>query len=320
MNIAIWGAGGIGCYYGIKLKKAGHHVTFIARGEHLNAMQTQGLTLQHASTTYQGPVDAIHQSTWANNYTCNDFDLIILCLKSTVTATVMDEMSDWLKQGTCPLLSLQNGVDNEAQIAAVIGQERTLGGLAVRIGGHIITPGHVEVDGVAQVIFGQWPNSQHSVDKNQLTQIYNLFTAADIDTELSDDIRQALWRKLLINNGVNPLSALTELDTRQITSDPQLSRTVYTMMEEVALAARYDDVSLSKEDIDEMFTLISNFDAIKTSMLVDLEKGKPLERDAISGAVIRRCLKLNAPATTTALIDTLLRIKCDKLNAQQPAP
>lgn len=55
-------------------------------------------------------------------------------------------------------------------------------------------------------------------------------------------------------------------------------------------------------------------------MLVDLEKGKPLERDAISGAVIRRCLKLNTPATTTALIDTLLRIKCDKLNAQQPAP
>jgi len=313
MKVAIWGAGGIGCYYGVKLLNAGHQVTFIARSEHLEAMQTKGLRLQHSSINFQGPVNALSQAEWSDKYQCNDFDLIILCLKSTATAAVMDEMASWLKQGSCPILSLQNGVDNEAQIAAVIGQKRTLGGLAVRIGGHITQPGTVEADGIAQIIFGQWPNTQKPTDTALLNTLYEMFNAADIDIQVSDDIRRELWRKLLINNGVNPLSALTELNTRQITSEPHLGRTVYKMMEEAAQAASYDNVTLTKVDVDEMFTLISNFNAIKTSMLVDLEKGRPLEQDAISGAVIERCLKLKTPATTTELIDTLLRIKCDKL-------
>ena len=319
MKIAIWGAGGIGCYYGVKLQKAGHQVAFIARGEHLKVMQANGLILQHPSVSFNDTVNALNQTEWAEQYKCSDFDLIILCLKSTVTSTVIAQMSDWLQQGSCPILSLQNGVDNEEQIAAVIGKERTLGGLAVRIGGHIIDPGHVEADGVAQVIFGQWPNSHANPNNPALENIYEVFTAADIDTQISDDIRRELWRKLLINNGVNPLSALTELDTQQITSDPHLGRTVYQMMEEAARAASFDNVALTKADVDDMFTLISNFNAIKTSMLVDLEKGRPLEQDAISGAVIQRCLKLKAPAVTTELIDTLLRIKCEKRSQQNSA-
>ena len=77
-------------------------------------------------------------------------------------------------------------------------------------------------------------------------------------------------------------------------------------MEEAALAATADDVTLDNSDIDEMYQLICQFDAIKTSMLVDREKGRPLELDAISGVVVERCKKLGREAPVTALIQALL--------------
>jgi 2-dehydropantoate 2-reductase len=182
-----------------------------------------------------------------------------------------------------------------------------VGGLAVRIGGHIIRPGVIEATGVAQVVMGAWKCAQdHPQLQTKLQELADCFNNAAIPTTLSDEIQKALWRKLLINNGVNPLSALTGLDTRTLTTHPVLTRTVYQLMEEAALAATADDVALDKNDIDEMYQLICQFDAIKTSMLVDREKGRPLELDAISGVVVERCKKLGQEAPVTALIQALL--------------
>ncbi|MDF2180532.1 2-dehydropantoate 2-reductase [Neptuniibacter sp. CAU 1671] len=309
MKIAIWGAGGIGCYYGARLIEAGHAVTFIARGPHLEALQQQGLSLSHESLVFNQKVTALSQEVWRDGHVCDEYDLIIITLKSTVTHQVLTEMSDWLKVGHCPVLSLQNGVENETQIARVLGDERTLGGLAVRIGGHIIAPGVVEARGVAQVVFGQWPSQSGESSALFLDQLLAVFKDARIDAKLSPDIRKELWRKLLVNNGVNPLSVVTGLDTRQITSDSVLGPCVYQIMQETAAAAMIEGVDLTQTDVDEMFTLISQFDAIKTSMLVDYEKGRPLERDAISGVVIRKHQSVGQIAPMTALIDRLVGIK-----------
>lgn len=308
MKIAIWGAGGIGCYYGARLLKAGHQVSFIARGEHLTVMQKQGLTLDHPSFRFCDHVNALSQDQWKEEYNCSDFDLIILTLKSNVTETLMHEMADWLREGSCPILTLQNGVDNEIHISNIVGIQRTLGGLAVRIGGHILKPGHVKAEGEAQVIFGQWP---HDNGSSHLNSLLSLFKKAQIDASLSQDIRFELWKKLIINNGVNPISALTGLDTKQITSDPILRKTVLCMMQETAAAAKYDDVILTAKDVHEMLELISQFNAIKTSMLVDFEKGRPLEINAISGAVIERSQQLGINSPVTSLIHKLLLIKCE---------
>jgi 2-dehydropantoate 2-reductase len=81
---------------------------------------------------------------------------------------------------------------------------------------------------------------------------------------------------------------------------------VYALMQEAALAAQADGVNLTEGDVDEMYRLISQFDAIKTSMLVDRERGRPLELDEISGAVIRRCERLGKNAPLTELVCALL--------------
>jgi len=308
MRFLFIGAGGIGCYYGARLQLQGHQVCYLARGEHLQALQHNGLQITHPDLSFQQPVDALDIETLLSDHQCADFDLILLTLKAGATVAILSQLSDWLKTADVPVLSLQNGVDNEPLIEQALGRSRTLGGLAVRIGGHIIAPGQIEATGPAQVVMGSWPNQQsdQACQAAVLDTYAELFNQAGIPTRISPDIRHELWRKLLINNGVNPLSALTRMDTRTLTSHPTYGKTVYRMMQEVAAVAGADDVVLSKQDIDEMFELISSFDAIKTSMLVDKEKGRPLELDGISGAVIQRAVQLNIDVPNTELVHALL--------------
>lgn len=317
MHCLIIGAGGIGGYYGARLLDAGHAVTFVARGDHLAALQRQGLQVSHEDLQFQAPVTALSLPALLAAHHCAEFDLILVTLKSGATADWLHSCADWLRQADTPVLSLQNGVDNEALIADCLGAARTLGGLAVRIGGHIIAPGQIEARGPAQVVMGRWPCAE--ADDPALTMLADAFNGAGIPTRISSDIRRELWKKLLINNGVNPLSALTGLDTRRLTADPVLGRTVHALMQETARAARADGVELAPADVDEMFELISRFDAIKTSMLVDREKGRPLELDEISGAVIRRCRQLGEPAPNTELVQRLLQLEIRPVH-WQPLP
>lgn len=308
MHFLMIGAGGIGAYYAARLQAAGHDLTLTARGEHLQALQANGLKVQHTEFQFDQPVTALDHATLIKTRTAKQFDLIIISLKSGATQSLLAELGDWLADCDTPVLSLQNGVDNEPQIAIQIGDNRTIGGLAVRIGGHIIEPGIIEAKGPAQVVMGAWPNANSTPElQTHLQPMVDAFNVAGIPATLSDDIQYQLWRKLLINNGVNPLSALTLLDTRALTQHPAYGKAVYRMMEETAQAAEADGINLSKADVDEMYSLICNFDAIKTSMLVDKEKGRPLELEEICGAVLRRCAALGKEAPTTELIQALLK-------------
>ncbi len=311
MNVLIIGAGGIGCYYGAKLQLNGHSVSYLARGEHLKAIRKKGLKVTHEDLSFHEQVEAIDIHYLLQNKSCDQFDIILLTVKSGSTADVLKDLEDWLKDSETPILSLQNGVDNELLIAQYVGSQRTIGGLAVRIGGHITQPGEVEAKGPAQIIFGSWPNhkSESIFYTTAIESFAKTFNEAGIPTQVSSDIRYELWRKLLINNGVNPLSALTGLDTRSLTSHSVFSKNVYRMMQEVASVAHADHVTLSKQDVDEMFELISTFDAIKTSMLIDKEKGRPLELDGITGAVLKRAAQIGIELPVSELVNSLLQNK-----------
>lgn len=311
LRIAILGAGGIGCYYGARLQAGGHRVQFIARGAHLAALRTNGLRLSHPDFDFHGPVEALSLEAWIQRYVPNDLDAVIVCAKATATRDLALALRGWFErtgQDTA-VISLQNGVDNEPQLAEVLGDGPVIGGLAVRIGGHILGPGQVEATGLAQVMLGAWPHTGSPSDRRfgeRLPRLVEAFNRAGIPTRQVDDIRQELWRKLVINNGVNPLSALTRLDTRSLSHHPRFGPMVRQLMGEAARAAAADGVSLSDADAQEMFELIRNFDAIKTSMLVDLEKGRPLEVEAIGGAVLARSQRLGVAAPYTECVHALL--------------
>jgi len=240
------------------------------------------------------------------------FDALLLCAKATATRTIAGRLADWFEssdQGAL-LISLQNGVDNEIELAGAIGDAWIIGGLAVHIGGHVLAPGVVSATGIAQIIFGAWPALDSPAGRahgKRLESIETAFTEAGIPARLVTDIRRELWLKLLINNGVNPLSALTRLDTRSLTRHSRFGPLVRALMQEAATAARADGEHLGDQDVTRMYELIRGFDPIKTSMLVDLEKGRPLELEAICGAVLTRAAQLGVPVPHTETVYSLLR-------------
>lgn len=312
MNIVIIGAGGIGCYYGAKLQQAGHNITYVARGAHLNAMRTHGLTVVHPEFSFNDTVNAASIDDLITHTQAVDFDLIILCIKGMHTKHIMETLHSWLNfsDDSPPVLSIQNGVSNEEVIAEHTSVNKTIGGLAIRIGGHVVSPGKIEATGVAQLVLGPWPNeSLNSHLTKKVMVLVAEFNKAKIPTQFSQDIQLELWKKLLINNGVNPISALTNLDTKTLTSHVVYSDIVYRLMAETAAVARAEGINITEEDIAQMYQIISNLDGIKTSMLVDKEKGRELELEAISGIVTKKGQRHNIATPLTNLISALIQDK-----------
>ncbi len=308
MKIAMLGAGGIGCYYAARLAAAGNTVVFVARGEHLQAMQTHGLEIVHPDFHFHSPVTATDIAGLCREHSCDSFDLIMLAAKGGATSPMLTEMQHWLSQSDTPLLSIQNGVGNESIIEQFIGRERTIGGLGTRISGHIVAPGKIAATGLGEIDFGAWPTAAANPTLNAfVTRLADVFSAAGITNELYADMRLALWRKLAINNSVNPLTALTFLDTGVVTTDPIFRHTVHQIMEETCRAANAAGVNMTAKDTEEMFTLICEFGSIKTSMQVDRERGRTMEIEEICGPVIEHCRKVGKPAYTTELIYRLLK-------------
>ncbi|MGA2938748.1 MAG: ketopantoate reductase family protein [Syntrophobacteraceae bacterium] len=309
MHFVVIGTGGIGGYYGARLQASGQLVTFIARGTHLQVLQTRSLRVNHPQWRFDAPVRACSLEQFLQSSLPPEADLIILCVKAIDTETIARQLADWLGEFSTPVLSLQNGVDNEAVLTRHLGAERVLGGLAVRIGSHLTSPGIIDAVGPAQVVLGQWPTAAAASNSTELLKRLDaVFNQAGIPTRLVDNIQLELWRKLVINNGVNPLSALTRLDTGTLMHDSGLSEVVYGLMAEAAAAAAADGVSLTETDCKEMFELVRHFDPIKTSMLVDFEHHRPLELEAICGAVLSRSRQLQREAPYTFTIYQLLRL------------
>lgn len=295
MKVLILGCGAIGSYYGERLAKAGARVTVTARGKHLEALQ-RSLMVIHDGDCREQHVTAVSHTQLLENTPPETFDVIIITLKSTQTKTVVDELGNWLARSGAPILSLQNGVDNEPYLARHIPQATLWGGLAVKIGGGITAPGVATTTGIAQVIMGPWPGS--GAIGQVMLQLQSLWESQGVPVDCSTDIRRELWKKLIINNGVNPLSAIMRLDTYALTHDPELASIVFNAMCETSRAASYDGIDISQQEVQNMFELIKGFNAIRTSMLIDVEQGREPELDAIMKSVIVRCERLGQPAAT----------------------
>ncbi|WP_331775385.1 ketopantoate reductase family protein [Sulfurospirillum sp. 1612] len=304
MHIAIIGAGGVGCYYGARLVQGGERVTFVARGKHLEMMQEKGLEVIHPDFTFHQSVDACDMKTLLTQPS-KTFDAIILLTKAMQTESIAIALSHWCEDHTPYIISLQNGVENEGILAKYLDPKKIIGGLSVKIGAHIMSPGIVHAVGVAQTPLGLWEESADGTAF--LTQFVSIMNANHIPTTISPDIRLELWKKLIINNGVNALCALLEKRTGEVIADAHLSKIVLGQMKETAIAAKAASVTIHDHDVIEMFDVIKKFDSIKPSMLVDREHNRPIELDEICGVVIRNCESQGLDAPYTRSVSTLLR-------------
>lgn len=311
MKCLILGAGGVGCYFGTRLLKAGHEVLFIARSEHLNTIQACGLKVTHPDMSFNQKVDALDIEA-LSALDSSSFDVIFIATKSTATHEIALFLKEWMiDMVKSPyIVSLQNGVENEDILCQYLDSDKIIGGLTRKIGAHVIAHGEVEAVGSAETLLGLMKNSKEGgLFLEDLTQMLN---HASIPTEISLDIRQELWKKLIINNGVNALCALLGVKTGIVMHHPKLSSIVKGLMQETALAAKALHVKISQEEVDAMFALILGFDSIKPSMLVDVEHQRPLEIEQICGVVVRNLHAQGLDAPYTKSISALLEFKLEQ--------
>lgn len=228
MKIAVYGAGGVGGYFGGRLAQAGADVHLLARGEHLDALRERGLRVESVHGDFECDLPATDDP--ADIGPC---DCVLFCVKSYDTDAAARRLGPLLVEDT-GVISLQNGVDNERRLAAEIGSGHVLGGVAY-IFSTIDEPGVVtHTGGPARIVFGELDG----VRSDRVERLLELCERAPgMDADLSVDVRSALWEKAALICTQAGMTAAVRLPLGAIRSTPESWATYRRIIEEVCVVA-----------------------------------------------------------------------------------
>jgi 2-dehydropantoate 2-reductase len=309
MKILVMGAGAVGAYFGARLQQAGDQVVFCARGDHLRALQDRGLTF----TSFQGDF-AIAVTAIGDPRDLAPYDLILFCVKSYDTAAAARTLEGCLNAGGA-ILTLQNGVENEMLLAEVFGRAAVMGGNA-RVGAELVAPGHVVHRTGGLIEFGELDGR----DTERAQRLTELFRRAGIFGELTMRLPAIRWEKLLWNAAFNTVTTLVQRKVGDLIDDPDGVDLLRALMDEIAAVASAEGVALGDAQVEAQITRSrASLRDVRPSTLQDSERGKPLEYEALSGAVIRaaRRHQIATPHMDTVyalmkLLDRNLRTRASK--------
>lgn len=295
MKVAVMGAGAVGGYFGGLLAKGGGEVTFIARGKHLDALRSRGLTVKSFKGDFSLPVKATDDPREVG-----PVDLILFCVKSYHTESAIRQALPMVGKETV-ILSLQNGVDNEEKLASIVGKEKVLAGVTY-IGSSIQEPGVLLHEMEGKIAFGELDGG---LSERVLT-LKAFFDRYGLLAEASQHIQKALWTKLAWNAPFNGINALIGGLVRAIVENTHTRELARRVTEEVIAVANASGVELAFEEVWERNLKFSQRADIKTSMLQDLEVGRPLEHEALIGIIVKKGAELGIPTPHNFALYALL--------------
>lgn len=283
------GAGGLGGYFGGMLAQGGHTVTFVARGAHLEALRQQGGV--HLRTVHGDFFAPAHATADPGDGPTPD--LIFFSVKSFDTQHAAQALSRLPPQ--TPILSVQNGVENEEILAGMFGAERILGG-NVYLLATIQAPGVVEQSGGPRTLnFGEWRDGL----SERTRRLEVAFRDAGINATASPDIVREKWVKFALICAQAGMTALTRLPIGDIRASPPTWAMYRRLLEEVVAVGQARGVTLDGRVVDDHLTLAERLEPTYTSsMHYDLTHGKRLEIEALHGTVARYAHEagISAPA------------------------
>lgn len=289
------GAGAVGGYFGARLADAGHEVWFIARGERLKAYRTTGIRVE----SIDGDLEIVPVRALRDPSSVGKVDLVLFTVKSTGTRKAAEEARPMVGPYTT-VLAVQNGVDNEAVLEEVLGEDRIVPGVAV-IGVSMPVPGLIRHTNNGSITLGEVSGEE----SDRVRSVCQAFAEAGVDTRVSTDIRTVKWRKLIWNAAFNPIAALTGSRVLELIEDDASRELAVSAMREamaVGVALGHD---VGGYDITRATQHNPNWAQSKTSMLQDLERGRATEIDHLTGAVVRYGREKGVP---TPVCSTLLRL------------
>ena len=310
MKIVIAGAGAIGGYIGARLARAGADVVLFARGPHLEAMRTRGLRIQSPDGDFEvrpqvtgdlatiGPADVVFLGVKAHSLTTLAPQLRPLFTDETTVVSTQNGIPWWYFDGVggeLDKLRLER-VDPGGVIARSIEARRVVGSLAY-FATDVVDPGVIRHTEGNKISFGE-PDGSKS---DRLRAIVEPLIAAGLRCPINARFRHEIWVKLLGNVAFNPISALTHGTLEELVADADTARVVRDVMTETeAVAARLGiELPIS---IDQRMAGAAKVGAHKTSMLQDLEAGRPLEIEAVVGAVVELGDRLGVPMPATRTV------------------
>ena len=291
MKVAVVGAGAVGCYYGGMLARAGHDVTLIGRPQHVEAIERQGLRLE--TQTFD---ERIRVSASSEGSAVRSAQLVLFCVKSTDTESAAAAIKPHLAPDAL-LLSLQNGVENADRLRAILPQDVLAA--VVYIGTEMAGPGHVRHHGRGELII------ERSRASDELAQA---LIAAGVPTDISDNVRGALWAKLILNCAYNALSAITQLPYGRLVKGAGITAVMRDVVDECLAVAKADDVTIPG-DVDAAIRKIAEtVPGQYSSTAQDLARGKPSEIDHLNGVIVRRGEALGVATPVNRLLHAIVKL------------
>ena len=279
MRIAVMGTGGVGGYFGGRLAAAGNDVTFIARGGHLDAIRRNGLTVRSGLGDFQvKPAQATDTPAGIGAV-----DVVLFTPKLYDVETAGEACRPLAGPDTM-VVTFQNGIDSHERLAPILGPDRVVPGIAY-IPAEIAEPGVILQRGrQAAISFGEIEGTM----SQRVTAFQAACAQAGIQATARDDIVVQLWNKFLMLASFAALTCMTRSNAGVVRADPDIRPLLHEAMQEAAAVGRARGVALADNAADVAMGFLDNFPAdSQASMLTDLQRGRRLELEWLSGAIVR---------------------------------
>jgi 2-dehydropantoate 2-reductase len=276
MRIAIMGAGGVGGCLGGLLAKAGNDVSLIARGEHLEAIRSNGLKLIRPDGGFVVKVDATDDPA-----EIGPVDLIIYTVKTFHNRSVITTLKPLMGEETS-IITLQNGVESHELLGSVLGPSNILPG-AYWASAHIQTPGVISEDVLSKLSFGEI----EVTESLRALDIRKVFRDAGIEADISTDPVQVLWQKFVVLSSLAGITSAAQTRASELLKFPDARKMFLDALEEALAIGMARGIDLSENLAQESLEWIDTLPDFQVSMHADFEAGRVTELEALSGAVIR---------------------------------
>jgi 2-dehydropantoate 2-reductase len=299
MRIGIVGAGALGLYYGAMLQKAGCDVSFLLRRD-FDAISARGLRVLSTG----GDFHLSRVQGYRAPEEMGPVDLVLVGLKTFANDSFGPCIAPLLREETA-ILTLQNGLGNEEELAALFGAGRVLGGVAYLCANRD-EPGTVTHLGAGRIVLGEFASPETA----RAESIAALFRGVGIDCRAVADLRRARWEKLVWNIPFNGLSALMLRPVDRLVRHPKTRALSRDIMLEVISAANAQGLSstLPASFAEEMLVFTDAMGSYRPSMLIDREEGRPLELEAIFGRPLAAGAAQGAAMPKTEALSALLAL------------
>lgn len=299
MKLAIVGVGGVGGYFGGHLARSGTDVRFLARGAHLQALKSDGLTV----VSDVGPIDHLKIRVTDDPAEIGPVDAVLLAVKLADTEAAIAQMRPLVGPETA-VASLQNGVDAVEKMSAAFGRERVLGGVC-HIAIAIERPGVIRHTGtMARITLGELDGRKTA----RLTALVEACKRAGLNITEAPDISRTIWEKFVFLSAFSGVTALSRSSIGPIRDDPDGRLFIRRALAESTAVARARGIAFPDDHVEKAMGFVANLPAaMKASMLHDLERGAKLELPWLSGAVVRLGRENGVPVPTHETILAALK-------------